>query len=692
MPNAMSQPKRMPPGKLWVAGRQAHLPLLYPSPSTSRNGFTGSTPELAILTLGTMKLFKSASNAGRGRAPPTRSNIRGRISGPIPIPDEDFPIRNPGSGVGQEGRPNQLDLEARRDSSAVSTNTAPSAAYEEKTTPLARSGRSHTSTASAYARRRTNQSSTLRYSMLSDGTDAASPSRKKSTFKTAIGKLFRKRNRKPSVPSASESDAQASISEDHRRSDPVAKEQGRPDSETEPKRSTSLPVTELNKALRSHSIGPDDYMAIHSARNSLQSDSAFLRKRAATTSSGPVTSRLRDESADMMGLSPRPASAQGHDQSDEYDPESIGRAVSVDFLAPRRRSRSLSQLQRVSEGYGLVRKRSEEIRYWRASQIPGPLSSDVSVLNHGEPGTTETTELTTDDREETPLMATPEPFNFGSMGNMRITEVASLEDRVAALEVQNQKLEKLVNQLFQVVPGVDKYATDLSHPGPATYAAPGSAAVEMPGHRDGATGADPLSPSYSVSDQSNASFEDEKTFIGSLHPSTREAPRPVSGVTIRGAASLPTLLRDASDQVTPEQYNTLKALLDAERTARHTLDARVTQLTQMVHMMSQTTHRLDTHLPSGVNNSISVFEHDDDDDDDNDGTEPPNANMEDGSDTFKTPMEEQPIHNFDDSSGEEIQDGVDNGSRKRAARTLSLGQLTLGKSKHSQQPNAGVDL
>ncbi|KAI1751968.1 hypothetical protein F4782DRAFT_164674 [Xylaria castorea] len=641
-----------------------------------------------------MGLFKSPSNAGRTRpGPAPRSNIRGNISGPIPIPDDEFPIRNPGSSIAQEGRPKQLDPETQRDSAAASTSSAYNGTREDKTNSLAHSGPSQASTNSTHARRRTNRSSTVRYSTMSEATDSASPSRKKSSFRIAIGRLFKKRNRKQGSRSASGSEAQSTPPVDHHRSDPVAAELGPTDSETEPKRSVSLPVTEFNKALRSHSIGPDDYMAIHSARNSLQSDSVFLRRRAVTTSGGPIISKSRDGSTDILGLSPRPASAQGHDMVDDYDPESIGRAVSVDYITSRRRSRSLSQLPDVSEGHGLVRKRSEEIRYWRASQNPGPLSSDLSVSNREEPPTIEPTEPITETHEESQPIDIPEPFNFRSISTMRITQAATLEDRVATLEVQNQKLERLVSKLFQVVPGIDRYSA-AGHPTPVapmapctTYATSGFPAVETSIRQGVPVDTDPLSPSYSVSEQSNVSFEDEKTFIGSIRPSTREAPRPISNVTIRGATSLPTLSKDTPNAFTSDHYNTLRSLLDSERTARHALEIRVTQLAQMVHTMSRPTHKLHVNVSSGLQVPVSTFEHDDDDDVDED-EEPPSASIDDSSDAFKTPGEERPIYDLDDFGD----DGVDDGSRKRAARALSLGQLTLGKPKHSQKPGAGVDL
>ncbi|KAI1358606.1 hypothetical protein F5Y08DRAFT_110492 [Xylaria arbuscula] len=646
-----------------------------------------------------MGLFKSASNAGRDRPgkPPPRSNIRGKISGPIPIPDDDYSSRTPDPTIAeaQEALPEHLEppapapAQAQRDSGAASTDTAFNATREEKTESIAQSGPSQASTNSSPMQRRTNRSSVVRYSNLSEATDGASPSRKKSSFRLAISKLFGKRNRKRNSRSQSDSEAQLGPSRDPRQSELVGRERNSGDPESEPKRSASLPITEFNKALRSHSIGPDDYIAIHSARNSLQSDSVFLRRRAVTTSGGPISSRLRDDGLDILGLTPRPASTHGNDLLNEHDPESIGRAVSVDIFPARRRSRSLSQLQDVSEEHGLVRKRSEEIRYWRASHSVGVMSPDLSLSQNEDPETTETTEPTTElsGEEAQPVHTPPQPFNFGPLHTMKITQAASLEDRVATLEVQNQKLEKLVSQLFQVVSGIDRYSDALSVTSPRTAYAPASAAaVESSIPRTMPSDAGPLPSGYSVSDQSNVSFEDEQTFIGSIHPHTTEAHRPISNVTIRGAASLPSLPRDAAGAFTPDYYNTLQSLLDSERAARHALELRVTKLSHTIEVMSRQIVRLDSKPLAPMN--VSVFDHDDDDED----MGPPSASIDDASEDFKTPREEQPVHDYGLFGDDAQDDDADDGSRKRAARAISLGQLTLGKPRVSPQPGAGVDL
>ncbi|KAI0391134.1 hypothetical protein F5Y17DRAFT_24855 [Xylariaceae sp. FL0594] len=636
-----------------------------------------------------MGLFKSVSSAGRGRSDPTPpSNIRGKISSPIPIPDDEFPIGSIGTGLAQGGIANQPGLPTRRESVPVPANTAspPVATLESKTSSLAQSSQSHDSAIlTPVRRRRTNRSSALRYSTLSEATDSGSPSRKKSTLRVAVGRIFGRRNKKSSR-SNSDSEAQGLPSDRHQS---VSAKHGPSDSDVSPKRSASLPVTEYNKALRSHSIGSHDFMAIHSVRNSLHSDTIFYRRRAATASGGIPSFGLREDNPDVTGLSPRPQSAHERDVIEEHGPDAIGRAVSTDILASHRRSRSLSQLPDVVDGSGLVRKRSEEIRYWRESHNPGPLSPGLSSLDRGEPEPEKAIEPVSETSEEavpTPTDTAPEPFSFKAVSLKKITEAASLEDRVTSLESQNQKLERLVAKLYQVVPGIGPDSATSEHVVLQAHSPPPEA-ISVQERELG--GVDYPSTSYSTSQRSNQSYEDDsQTFVGSLHPPSKEAARPISNVTIRGATSLSSLPKDVSGGLTSEHYNSLRMLLDAERAARLALEARVTRLTRTVKILSRTTHILDTNMPSsGLYPNVSTFEDDEDDD-----VEPLSASVGDVSEDFRTSADEYPAPGYYESDEESHDDDVDDGTRKRAARTLSLGQLTHGKPKHSQRPAAGVDL
>ncbi|KAI1331607.1 hypothetical protein F5Y16DRAFT_395486 [Xylariaceae sp. FL0255] len=579
-------------------------------------------------------------------------------------------MRNPGSGIATEGEPKQFEAGSPRTSALVSTNTSLNALQGEKTRSLARPGPNQASTAPTHQRRQTNLSSAFRNSILSDATTSDSPSRKKSSLRNAFGKIFGRK--KKGSRSTSDSEILTAPSDD-----PKINPRDQPVAEGEPKRSASLPITEFNRALRSHSIGPDDFIAIHSARTSLQADPTFMRKRATTTSDFSF-GRHKDEDVEGFGLSPRPASAQAHDLIDNPDPDTIGRAVSGDMMTFRRRSRSLSQLPDTGEGQGLVRNRSQEIRFWRESYDPGALSPDLSTSNDNEksPGPSETA------MGELLPSTPPQPFNFGPLVSMKITEAASLEDRMTRLEGHNQKLEKLVSQLVQAVPGCSHLLNALDsslepvQEVPSSSAAGSSMFAGMPQEP---------APQPSGYSQTNESFEDSQTFVGSIHPSTTVAPRPISNVTIRGATSLPSLPRVSSGD--------LRAQIEAERAAREALEHQVAKLTQMVDILSRTTQQ--TPNTSVQPTQVSVFEHDDDEDEaegEYEGEEPLSASVDDD-DAFKTPREEYaPAHGFG-AFGEELHDEADDG-RKKAARTLSLSQLTLGKppKKQTRKADPGVDL
>jgi hypothetical protein len=206
-------------------------------------------------------MWKATSNAGRPK-PSQQSSIRGRISGPIPIPspgDDEFPIRTPGSGIAVPANHDEnFEFPIRKPGSGIATTfplpeMAPEVQAEEdqrqqterlhgpqpqasvpaasvsvkhsditqhSTTPNnlelplqaapepppeSRSssghGRSKSSSRTSPPQRRsppvqrTAPASALRYSTLSEAPtaqskDGAPPKRKKSTLRTALGRIF----------------------------------------------------------------------------------------------------------------------------------------------------------------------------------------------------------------------------------------------------------------------------------------------------------------------------------------------------------------------------------------------------------------------------------------------------------------------------------------------------------------------
>lgn len=130
----------------------------------------------------------------------TGQSIRGKISGPIPIPnpiDDEFPMRNPGTGIAtpvtagdmqqqQMNPPPQAEPAAGRPVSVPHPEPSQAAPSTSGSSPT-----SATHAPSPQSQRRAN----LRYSTVSasseqTGASRDRPQRKKSTLRGALGKLF----------------------------------------------------------------------------------------------------------------------------------------------------------------------------------------------------------------------------------------------------------------------------------------------------------------------------------------------------------------------------------------------------------------------------------------------------------------------------------------------------------------------
>jgi len=623
-----------------------------------------------------------------------------------PPSDDEFPIRRPGNTIvaspppvegkeaevlGQLGQQAQSSQDSAADVSEghveVQQSNVPEPPSDPPPAPPPGAGPPPASgpvgPGASPPRHRANPSSTLRYSQISaastgiTGQSGDRPERKKSTLRNALSKLFG-RKKKPGSQASVSMDAVSTLAANRqhrsvghrwfpetpaevawanvarRRQDPSALSRS---TDGEPKRSASLPITEYARALRSHSVGPDDMTAIESARNSVQAESSPSRRRAATLTTSRLFTRPRKaELSEWIGLSPRPASAHGRGSrhlSAAYndDPDMIGRAITSDSLAEpnshRRRSRSLSGIQDMADGRPPPRRRSDEIRYWRESYDPGflsPLSSAHDV--HGDHGDhvdfddTGAVSLSVPDSPhvDRPPKTPPQPFVFGSiasmneMAGMRITQVASMESRIGTLETRMLKLERVVDQLCHAVSGFKGPFVDFSPesavprsvpplPEPS-YAYSTAAPPMIPaiyqtissdtkggGSSNASAGGRPSSPSrYSVDTDADAtshmSFGEGQTYIGSLHPpssaatqpqglllpaapssssSAASAHRPTSTSTVRGTASLPALGANSHGG-----GDDLAAQLESERAARRDLEAQVRKLGERVNSLSST--------------------------------------------------------------------------------------------------------
>ena len=341
---------------------------------------------------------------------------------------------------------------------------------------------------------------------------------------------------------------------------------------------------------------------------------------------------------------------------------------------------------------------------------------------------------------ERPPKTPPQPFTFGSlasmneMAGMKITQAASIDMRLGGLEGRLFRLERVVDQLCHSVPGFKgpfmEFGSERSRPGPTSepsFVYTSAAPPMIPAVYQTASNDLKGSSRYSSSRQSvetdahsHMSFGEGQTYIGSLHPPSSSATqaqsititsgptqlpsanRPTSTSTVRGATSLPAIgaARDQTDELTP---SVLQSQLEAERAARQALEAQVKKLSERLNLLSSTMFamvrdpaksrsqerlRPDTSvttpaptpsptaltsvsIPVPAGKARSVF-----DDDDDESTAAKEG--DDYSEAFQTPREESGPANYG-AFGEELKDDDDDPKRKKAARTLSLSQLTMGK-------------
>ncbi|KAF5669147.1 hypothetical protein FDENT_11597 [Fusarium denticulatum] len=663
-----------------------------------------------------------------------QSNIRGRISGPVPIStslDDEFPIRNPGTNMAtpvqgefkesQATEPTLSRNDFRSPTFPEPRRNGPHAFREEPRSSL------HARQPGTISRlQKAEPSNNVRHSFVSaDTRDKERPQRKQSTLRGALGKLFNRKKKSTGNDSSNNTDSETgstpmrpgpyrrSTGEDGQDSVPSLSHRDRsaPRSRTRPfpgaesKRSASLPITEFDRALRSHSIRPEDVRAIESARNSLSADFGLSHAHARISAT-----RLREYN--LAGLSPRPASSHGResrqDQSDDNAHE-IGRAITSDLPGVRRRSRSLSGLP--DESHGHTRRRSDEIKYWRESYDPTFMSPVSSNPAEGEGIAIEEIEQA-QQVEDAPRETRAEPFNFGSfadmkqVGGMKITHAANLETRINNLESRVYRLEQALDRMCDTAPGWQP------HQGPPDRPAPpipieGQANTDLPDHQADRSRWDHRKsfgrsggyPNYSKAGQRGSGLLDPHS-SAILSDSNKD--RPTSTATIRGAASLPSLLKNTPEIFTMDHYTTLLALIHTERSAREALE---TQVKTLGHQLSILSHSVNTNSgfdPPPTAKSFgdrSAFDHDDDDDNlaslaimtrsQNRHIDPEDSGIGTGhgdeseySDTFETPREEG--HSFG-AFGEDLD--KEDLAQTKAARTLSLSQLTMGRGtqKSSQQ-------
>ncbi|KAG4027254.1 hypothetical protein MFRU_031g00040 [Monilinia fructicola] len=663
----------------------------------------------------------------------TGSTVRGRISAPIPIRDDDeFPIRSPGTGIATPlGSLHSDGIEKVMRGSAISGHSALAhgdigmGSYIE---PSRRTG----STPIPSNRPSYNAPSRLTEDFSVHGCSSpvgrasesiiSKPARKQSTFKGVLSKIFGKK-RKDASHKRQVIDALQS--EQHHRSDPTALSRNPVNAATSPKRSTSMPINEFNRALRSHSPFVDSSLKENNdterdpTRISTQTQSTTTRTR--VTTGRLYTPDKTPGYADWTGLSPRPASAQAKGSkalSDEDGSGSIGMAI-TSGSHPNRRSRSLGQLREAARVAGeTTRCRSDEIRHWRASYDPGPLSPlSSNKAEADEP-------MSVDDPESPrPIESRDQlqPFNFGNLSGltgMKITQAADLATRVDHIESRLSEMEKTVCQIHRQLNGNGDNVTLRDPPKGGQRDRSSSARRPptdnseltlpvLPRHRHwhefGAQNR--LSSNNNINRPTSSSHNsyhpdfdetvptpyatttDDRVHLSSSHTTGR----PLStSTTIRGLpSSSPTIQKDA--HLTIEHYTNLTNMFLAEQSARQHLENIVLTLQQRIASypsIASTSYPTPDSVAGGrpildttssTKSTSELFGIDSDDD----------AYVA-TPDVFQTPKEELGGPTFGDEvfgAGKGTRDrntrlSVDTG--KGDERTLSLSQITL---KRGVQPS-----
>lgn len=451
-----------------------------------------------------------------------------------------------------------------------------------------------------------------------------------------------------------------------------------------------MPLSEKDRALRSHSFGPKDRLAIENARDSLRAESNFSRRRPGTQS----LRRSNRKSDELFGLTPRPASISGKIIKTTLhidDPLDIGKAITYDDVDPKslkRRSRSLTALAMAENQHTVDRRRSGEIRYWRASYDPeykSPMSSAHPEQDEEEHGIDE--EEVKDEIPKVPL----EPFTFSDAGmaGMKITAAANLETRISRLEDRTEYLWGHFEEIERFLKDVRAEQMSLGSLEPMDKFLKGKSPrtqIKQQGQGENIEGVSteaPLHDSQGLvaetgSDKSRgkkrAELVPSAPAVSSLSPTPLSKPalRPDSTATIRGVSSLPSLSKDAPETLTIEHYTTLIALLDTERSARQALEAKVKTLDHQINIMRRSTHApgVNGFGHSNLSFGESAF------DEDSEESEPerrrtrsgPYQDEDEYSASYATPHDP-------DTTDDEVM------GYKNSDRTLSLSQMTMQSSK-----------
>ena len=540
-------------------------------------------------------------------------SVRGRISGPVPIKDlseDEIGAKEPRPGIAHSRTWSALDMGDKQSSGTRETSLASRITAQRITpSPGASDVRDRPSAiAQPTQPSRARTSEALRQSSISEVTDASSrvgfPQRKKSTFRGALQRFLGRGKQKDSrgdskITKISESDrlGNSSTTEAALKEEGVTRGRRSPGSDKEnldTQRSGSLPISEYDRALRSHSIGPEDVMVINTVRNSLNAEALFSEARKSPNITREINPfPIRD--GEPAGLSPRPVSTHGRSGSEPLDAKmyivedtGIGRAISND----KRRSRSVSGIYSLQSGSADNRRRSDEIRFWRDSYaVPGepPIPASPGDLTKGVP----------------PPKTPPQPFNFGSaVRSMKITDAVNMETRLGRLEKRMKRMEKKTSKSGESA--IPRFTPELVTLQQRPYqideddmSRPSTQDSDLPGLSSMGGPVSPLTP-----------------------PRSGLGIRPTSTATVRGLSDLPPVEKDGIVPLRLDHYLNLMQMIESERSSRQALEAQVKTLTHHLRALSRSSADTSTILSHPPQRSsrmeVSAFDHDDTEDEEED--------------------------------------------------------------------------
>ncbi|ODA82893.1 hypothetical protein RJ55_01402 [Drechmeria coniospora] len=657
------------------------------------------------------------ASAAAAAAPWPRSrvgnrSIRGQISAPMPIQaptDDEFPMRQPGVMVGTPSEAAHAAGQLELDSRQQPPRRADDSLFPHSRSVLNDATESEQDDRYAFgdttsSRRVTpGQSPWMGRESLTDSPTSKEPSPPRSGFKSALRKLFGRKNKKPIVDTTagSEMETRRPVSMFQPRQETTGEIRlfkTRPANPNQPSMPmTAMAITEYDRALRSHSIGPEDVMAIRSARNSVANEVKVPPRimlspdNTATHQAGPRWTEERR----FTGLSPRPASSQDRatrlaDYSE--DPTEIGRAITSDSKRMKRRSRSVSGYP-VTGGVSRAPK-PDESRQWREScDLP------IMSTSSSSPTDTEADDVSAEEEETVIILQQPPatavvPFALTDAHEQYVKELPDLPTMHEAGVHEGSRLNGLAARLSRLEEAFETLGSanflggtgpPSREPPPIPIAAPALSYSASPvGMGYSPT---PTRPSPRDVHPSNRSFDGR---------SGREDFTNLAATT-RDAVGTPSMSNNIDGAVTMEHYATLLALLETERSARQVLESQVRTLSHQINVMAKISGYgsvpSDTTSVARSPGGASAFDHDDDDDDDDDDGDDDDYHSVNGrshvglaiddtgvaagvieddefADAFMTPTEAEGNYNaFSDEN---------DSSLKSASRTLPLSQLTLG--------------